>query len=78
MSLSNPTFKALSATAPDPTDLIADFGHPHFPGWVLIMTLLLILITAHSFMSPSSIILRPRPARTSVTRPVRRNDDGGL
>lgn len=78
MSLSNPTINALAATAPDPTDLIADFGHPHFPGWMLIMTLLLILITAHSVMSPSNIILRPRPARTSVTRLVRRNDDGGL
>lgn len=78
MSLSNPTINALAATAPDPTDLIADFGHPHFPGWMLIMTLLLILITAHSVMSPSNTILRPRPARTSITRLVRRGDDGGL
>ena len=78
MSLSNPTINALAATAPDPTDLIADFGHPHFPGWMLIMTLLLILITAHSVMSPSNTILRPRTARTSITRLVRRGDDGGL
>ncbi|MFV1851615.1 MAG: hypothetical protein ACMZ66_13010 [Thalassospira sp.] len=78
MSLSNPTFDALTATAPDPTDLIADFGHPHFPGWMIIMALLLILISAHSVMPSSNIILRPRPARTSVTRLVRRSDDGGF
>lgn len=78
MSLSNPTMNALAANVPDPTDLIADFGHPHFPGWMLIMTLLLVLITAHSVMSPSPIILRPRPSRTSITRLVRRGDDGGL
>lgn len=78
MSLSNPTMNALAANAPDPTDLIADFGHPHFPGWMLIMTLLLILITAHSVMPSSNIVLRLRPARTSVTRLVRRGEDGGF
>lgn len=76
MSLSNPTFNALAATAPDPTDLIADFGHPHFPGWMMIMALVLITIAAHSMMPSSNAILRPRPSRTTVTRLVRRNDGG--
>lgn len=73
MSLSNPTFNALVATAPDPTDLIADFGHPHFPGWMLIMTLLVLTIAAQSMMSPNTAIIRPRPSRPSVTRLVRRD-----
>ncbi|WP_430470047.1 hypothetical protein [Thalassospira lucentensis] len=78
MSLSTTPINALSASIPDPSELIADFGHPHFPGWMMIMALVLITIAAHSMMPSSNAILRPRPSRTTVTRLVRRNDDGGL
>ncbi len=77
MSLSNTTIYAYAATAPDPNELIADFGHPHFPGWMLIMILVLITIAAQS-MSPSNTIIRTRPTRTSITRLVRRAEDGGM
>lgn len=64
-------------TASESIDLIADFGHPHFPGWMLIMILVLITIAAQS-MSPSNTIIRTRPTRTSITRLVRRAEDGGM
>ena len=72
MSLSNTATNAL-AFDQGSSDLIADFGHPHFPGWMLIMTLLVLAIAAQSMMSPNTAIIRPRPSRPSVTRLVRRD-----
>ncbi|QPL37227.1 hypothetical protein [Thalassospira sp. B30-1] len=73
MSLSNTTVNTLTFDQGS-GDLIADFGHPHFPGWMLIMTLLVLTIAAQSMMSPNTAIIRPRPSRPAITRLVRRPD----
>ena len=42
------------------------------------MTLLVLTIAAQSMMSPNTAIIRPRPSRPSITRLVRRAEDGGM
>jgi hypothetical protein len=52
--------------------LIADFGHPHFPGWQAMMLLLVLLMAAYSIMSPGDSLIRARASRvpTRISRTV--------
>lgn len=60
------------ATDRGASDLIADFGHPHFPGWQAMMLLLVLLMAAYSIMSPGDSLIRARANRvpTRISRTV--------
>lgn len=52
--------------------LIADCGHPHWPGWQIIMALVLAATIAATFATTSSPLLRPAPFRANPTRTTSR------
>lgn len=60
------------ATDRGASDLIADFGHPHFPGWQAMMLFLVLLMAAYSIMSPGDSLIRARTSRvpTRISRTV--------
>tara|TARA_R110001583_G_scaffold189552_2_gene352702 strand:- start:8042 stop:8296 length:255 start_codon:yes stop_codon:yes gene_type:complete len=71
MSLSLPNTPAIAIDR-GAGHLIADFGHPHFPGWQAMMLLLVLLMAAYSIMSPGDSLIRARASRvpTRISRTV--------
>lgn len=56
---------------PDAASLIADTGHPDFPGWELIIVML-VVATIVILISPDASGLMRRRADGSTTTPVER------
>lgn len=54
---------------PDPASLIADFGHPHWPGWQYIMAALVVMQAYILFQPLDMSMVRPSSSPVRTVRP---------